>query len=97
MRSGASLEAYFVHGYWLDPADPAAVIGTTELDGFVFPSLLRTGSLTATQFHPEKSGSTGRALLAAFAQGLLDGPAADSAPGAEISEAPKAREAAVWS
>ncbi len=72
LRGGQQLDAYFVHSYWLDPADPSIVAGTTELDGFTFPALLRSGSLTATQFHPEKSGPAGRALLAAFAIGLLD-------------------------
>jgi imidazole glycerol phosphate synthase glutamine amidotransferase subunit len=67
----AAFDAYFVHGYWLD-ADPSAVAGWTDVDGFRFPSLLRAGSLTGTQFHPEKSGPTGRALLAAFAAGALD-------------------------
>ena len=71
VRHGA-FDAYFVHGYWLD-ADPAAVVGWTDVDGFRFPSLLRSGALTGTQFHPEKSGATGRALLAAFATGALDG------------------------
>ena len=70
-RESAAFDAYFVHGYWLD-ADPAAVVGWTEVDGFRFPSLLRAGALTGTQFHPEKSGPTGRALLAAFARGALD-------------------------
>ena len=68
----AAFDAYFVHGYWLD-ADPEAVAGWTEVAGFRFPSLLRSGGLTGTQFHPEKSGPTGRALLAAFARGALDG------------------------
>ena len=68
--SGA-FDAYFVHGYWLD-AEPVAVAGWTDVDGFRFPSLLRAGSLTGTQFHPEKSGPTGRAILAAFAAGALD-------------------------
>ena len=71
LASGQRADAYFVHGYWLE-ADPSAVRGTTEVDGFRFPSVLRAGSLTATQFHPEKSGSFGRALLAAFAAGYLD-------------------------
>jgi len=66
-----AFDAYFVHGFWLD-ADPAAVTGWTEVDGFRFPSLMRSGSLTGTQFHPEKSGPTGRALLTAFAAGALD-------------------------
>lgn len=72
LAGGRRADAYFVHGYWLSPSDPAAVRGTTEVDGFRFPSLLRAGSITATQFHPEKSGHFGRALLAAFAVGLLD-------------------------
>jgi len=66
-----AFDAYFVHGFWLD-ADPAAVTGWTEVEGFRFPSLMRSGSLTGTQFHPEKSGPTGRALLTAFAAGALD-------------------------
>lgn len=72
LRDGRSLEAYFVHGYWIDPTDPAIVAGTTEVDGFRFPSILRAGSTTGVQFHPEKSGPGGRALLAAFASGALD-------------------------
>jgi imidazole glycerol-phosphate synthase subunit HisH len=76
--AAGAFDAYFVHGYWLD-ADPAAVAGWTEVDGFRFPSLLRAGALTGTQFHPEKSGPTGRALLGAFAAGALDAPVGASA------------------
>lgn len=72
LAQGRRADAYFVHGYWLDAAEADVVVGTTEVDGFRFPSLLRSGHLTATQFHPEKSGGFGRALLAAFAVGLLD-------------------------
>jgi glutamine amidotransferase len=70
MRGGA-FDAYFVHGFWTD-ADPAAVAGRTTVDGFTFPSLLRAGAVTGTQFHPEKSGPVGRAMLEAFALGRLD-------------------------
>lgn len=72
LRGGAGFEAYFVHGYWLDPEDPDVVAGSTEVDGFRFPSLLRSASVLGTQFHPEKSGPAGRALLGAWASGLLD-------------------------
>jgi len=68
---GGAFDAYFVHGYWTD-ADRAAVAGRTTVDGFTFPSLLRAGAVTGTQFHPEKSGPVGRALLRAFAVGRLD-------------------------
>lgn len=69
---GAGFDAYFVHGYWLEPAAPDVVAGWTEVDGFRFPSLIRAGSMLGTQFHPEKSGPPGRALLAAWIQGRLD-------------------------
>ena len=72
LHAGRRADAYFVHGYWLDSSDPDNVAGTTEVDGFRFPSLLRRGHLTAVQFHPEKSGGFGRALIGAFATGLLD-------------------------
>ncbi|HEX7171334.1 MAG TPA: imidazole glycerol phosphate synthase subunit HisH [Candidatus Limnocylindria bacterium] len=72
LSSGAAFDAYFVHGFWTD-ADAAAVAGRTTVDGFTFPSLLRAGAITGTQFHPEKSGPVGWALLAAFATGRLDG------------------------
>lgn len=72
LASDQAFDAYFVHSFWTD-ADPATVVGRTTVDGFSFPSLLRSGSITGTQFHPEKSGPVGRALLAAFAAGRLDG------------------------
>lgn len=81
LGDGHRADAYFVHGYWLDPADAEVVAGWTEIDGFRFPSLLRRGHLTATQFHPEKSGRFGRALLGAFATGLLDGRSAMASVG----------------
>ena len=78
--AGGRFDAYFVHGFWTD-ATPEAIAGRTTVDGFTFPSLLRHGAITGTQFHPEKSGPVGRALLAAFAAGLLDAaPARAAAP-----------------
>ena len=70
-RGGGTFDAYFVHGYWLD-AHPDAVAGRTTVDGFAFPSLLRSGAVTGTQFHPEKSGPIGHALLKAFVAGSFD-------------------------
>ena len=49
---------YFVHSYYVAPADRAIVIGETEY-GIRFPSLIATDNLVATQFHPEKSGAWG--------------------------------------
>jgi glutamine amidotransferase len=56
---------YFVHSYAPAPEDEAVVIGETEY-GTVFPSVLATGNVVATQFHPEKSGELGLRMYANF-------------------------------
>ena len=53
---------YFVHSFGLQPADPAAVAATCEVGGG-FSAVMASGSVVATQFHPEKSGAAGLALL----------------------------------
>lgn len=58
---------YFVHSYYVDTPDPALVIGRTDY-GIAFPSVLGAGNLAATQFHPEKSGRWGLALLRNFVE-----------------------------
>jgi glutamine amidotransferase len=70
--ASGSFDAYFVHSYWLAPSQADVVAGWTDADGFRFPSLLKSGAVIGAQFHPEKSGPAGRALLAAWAKGLLD-------------------------
>jgi imidazole glycerol-phosphate synthase subunit HisH len=49
---------YFVHSYYAVPDDKAAVVGTTDY-GTTFCAVLASGSVVATQFHPEKSGEMG--------------------------------------
>lgn len=56
--------AYFVHSYTAD-TDDALVTSTCDYGGPVVASVGR-GRVWATQFHPEKSGRTGLAALAAF-------------------------------
>ncbi|MBN2437480.1 MAG: imidazole glycerol phosphate synthase subunit HisH, partial [Deltaproteobacteria bacterium] len=58
-------EFYFVHSYHPAPADEAWVAGWTDY-GMRFCSVVARGSLVAVQFHPEKSGRPGLALLANF-------------------------------
>ena len=53
---------YFVHSYYVDTPDPSIVAGRTGY-GVSFPSVIAFGSVSATQFHPEKSGRWGLALL----------------------------------
>lgn len=58
-------EFYFVHSYYPAPA-PQYVLGTTSY-GIDFCSVHGREGLWAVQFHPEKSGGPGLALLANFA------------------------------
>jgi glutamine amidotransferase len=56
---------YFVHSYAPAPADTEAAIGTTDYY-CVFVSALARDNIVAFQFHPERSGRTGMALLDNF-------------------------------
>jgi glutamine amidotransferase len=56
---------YFVHSYAPEPADDGVVAAWCEY-GRRFAAAVERGSLWATQFHPEKSGTVGLALLANF-------------------------------
>ncbi len=56
---------YFVHSYAPVPTDPSIVAATTEHGGPVVAAVER-GPVWATQFHPEKSGTVGLALLTNF-------------------------------
>lgn len=60
---------YFVHSLHGVPDDPAAVAATCDYGGTV-NAAFRSGTVFATQFHPEKSGRDGLALLANFVKGL---------------------------
>ena len=56
---------YFVHSFYVKPEDDDVVLTTTNYD-IEFVSSIQKGSITATQFHPEKSGSAGIKLLKNF-------------------------------
>ncbi len=59
-------EFYFVHGYYLDPANPDDAFALSDYGGD-FCSAIGRDNLFATQFHPEKSGRLGLAMLDRFA------------------------------
>jgi imidazole glycerol-phosphate synthase subunit HisH len=60
---------YFVHSFYCEPTDGAAVIGRTEY-GAPYASVVGQGNIYGVQFHPEKSQAAGLRLLGNFAQGL---------------------------
>lgn len=56
---------YFVHSYYVVPADDDVIMGETDyIERFV--SALADGMAFATQFHPEKSAEAGLQLLTNF-------------------------------
>ena len=66
--------AYFVHSFYVAPADASVIAATTEY-GLEFVSAVAQDNLYAIQFHPEKSQDVGERLLRNFARlaGLLEG------------------------
>jgi glutamine amidotransferase len=58
-------EAYFLHSYAFDVADPAHLLATTDHGGPVTAAVGRD-NMVGVQFHPEKSQAYGLAFLARF-------------------------------
>lgn len=56
--------AYYANSYVCEPANPERAIGWTEYEGRRFVSAVRAGRTWGFQFHPEKSSTAGRRLLA---------------------------------
>lgn len=59
---------YFVHSYHAVPQDSSIVTATTEY-GSELTAAVAKGKIQATQFHPEKSGDVGLAILKNFING----------------------------
>jgi glutamine amidotransferase len=58
---------YFVHSYYLQAEDPGIVKATTQYSTTIHASV-ESGNVFGCQFHPEKSGKWGLAILRNFAQ-----------------------------
>src|SRR5262245_18969373 len=58
---------YFVHSYYIEPADPSCVMGETEY-AQSFASICGRDNVIGVQFHPEKSQAAGLRLLKNFAE-----------------------------
>ncbi|MBR1635386.1 MAG: imidazole glycerol phosphate synthase subunit HisH [Lachnospiraceae bacterium] len=56
---------YFVHSYYLK-AEDAAIVRARTAYGVEIDASVESGNVFATQFHPEKSGKTGLAILKNF-------------------------------
>jgi imidazole glycerol-phosphate synthase subunit HisH len=68
-RPAEEEDFYFVHSYIIEPNDPADVVAVTRY-GELFPSIVRHGRVSGTQFHPEKSGPAGLRLIGGWVDGV---------------------------
>lgn len=62
---------YFVHSFYVAPADRSLIATTTEY-GLSFASSIATERLFACQFHPEKSQELGLRILANFGRFVMN-------------------------
>jgi glutamine amidotransferase len=56
---------YFVHSFVAEPTDPNDVVAVVEY-GETYPSVVVRDNVWGMQFHPEKSGADGLALIKKF-------------------------------
>jgi glutamine amidotransferase len=65
---------YFVHSYAVQPSDPACTTAWVRFAGEDITAAVWQGSVGACQFHPEKSGPCGAAMLARWLDWLVTRP-----------------------
>ena len=68
-------ETYFVHSYYAPILEENKewILTSTTYEGQRFVSAVQRGAVVATQFHPEKSGATGLAVLKGFLEAAVAG------------------------
>ncbi len=82
-----SARFYFVHSYFVEPADPGLIAGETHYPA-PFTSAVAGSRLFAVQFHPEKSHHAGLRLLSNFVAWDGRTPAAVQTPQAALTGTP---------
>lgn len=66
VKSGDAV--YLVHSYTMLPDNPAYRLADCHYDGRLIAAAVRKGNVYGCQFHPEKSGPVGLAILKRFIQ-----------------------------
>lgn len=62
------VEVYFVHSFISEPSDKSKVVAFTQYGGYNFVSVVQSGNIFGTQFHPEKSGEIGLKIVRNFVE-----------------------------
>src|SRR5262249_15972532 len=66
-------EMYFVHSYYVRPANPSVVLSLSNYRGVTFGSGLVRGKVFGCQFHPERSGAEGLEIYRRIAKAIRAG------------------------
>jgi glutamine amidotransferase len=61
---------YFVHSFAAEPSDPGVTAAQVDFAGTPVTAAVWQGAIGACQFHPEKSGPHGEAILRRWLQWL---------------------------
>lgn len=64
---------YYVHSYYVDPADASDILACTNFGQFCYCSAVHQANVTGVQFHPERSGEAGLRIYRNWAQRLKCG------------------------
>jgi glutamine amidotransferase len=67
---------YFVHSFAAEPSDPSVIAAQVDFAGTPVTAAVWQGAIGACQFHPEKSGPHGEAILRRWLAWLPQGAAA---------------------
>lgn len=59
---------YFVHSFCAAPDDRAHLAASSEYGGSEYSAVIQKGNIHGCQFHPEKSGPVGLAILRSFCE-----------------------------
>ena len=62
---------YYVHSYYPVPSDEEIASAWTDYEGLRFPAVIESdGRIFGTQFHPEKSHTTGSSIISNFLRAI---------------------------
>lgn len=61
---------YFVHSFYATEFAQDELVAYADYEGVKVPGIMKSGSLTGMQFHPEKSGKFGMYLLEQWLRGV---------------------------
>ncbi len=59
---------YYAHSYYVVPSNRSIVAGVTRYGDIDIPAVIYRDNIVATQFHPERSGVSGRIFARAIAE-----------------------------